>query len=186
MLKGDCDNSAMEISDSPAAWKRWFRDNGSRLLLFSRQQTRSQADAEDVLQEAIVRLWRTAGSDPNALPPSLPLAYTSIRHTAIDLARRNIRRTKREQKSEYVVDEFSESSDWFGTASLEEKERNAVVAEAIQSLPEKFKEVLTLKIWGDLTFAQIADTLNIPMNTAASRYRYALEALRKTVKSSNF
>ena len=185
-MKGKSENSSMEKSDSPEAWKRWFRENGSRLLLFSRQQTRSQADAEDVLQEAIVRLWRTAGSDPDSPPPSLPLAYTSIRHTAIDLARRNIRRTKREQKSEYLVDEFSESSDWFGTASLEEKERNAAVAKAIKDLPEKFKEVLTLKIWGELTFAQIADTLNIPMNTAASRYRYALEALRKTVKTSNF
>ena len=176
----------MEESDSPEAWKRWFRENGSRLLLFSRQQTRSQADAEDVLQEAIVRLWRTAGSDPDSPPPSLPLAYTSIRHTAIDLARRNIRRTRREQKSEYVVDELSESSDWFGTDALEEKERNAVIAKAIRELPDKFREVLTLKIWGDLTFAQIADTLNIPMNTAASRYRYALEALRKTVKPSSF
>lgn len=176
----------MDEPSSPEAWKRWFRDNGSRLLLFARQQTRSQADAEDVLQEAIVRLWRTAGSDPDSPPPSLPLAYTSIRHTAIDLARRNSRRSKREQKSDYVVDEFSESSDWFGTASLEEKERNAVIATAIKDLPEKFKEVLTLKIWGDLTFAQIADTLNIPMNTAASRYRYALEALRKSVKPSSF
>jgi len=176
----------MENPESPDAWKQWFRENGSRLLLFARQQTRSQADAEDVLQEAIVRLWRTAGSQPDFPPPSLPLAYTSIRHTAIDLARRNTRRTKREQKSEYVVDEASESSDWFGTAPLEEKERNSAIAEAIEQLPQKFKEVLTLKIWSDLTFAQIADTLNIPMNTAASRYRYALEALRKSVKPSSF
>ncbi|MGI9244081.1 MAG: RNA polymerase sigma factor [Verrucomicrobiales bacterium] len=176
----------MDESAEPEAWRQWFRDHGSRLLLFSRQQTRTQADAEDVLQEAIVRLWRTAGCAPDSPPPSLPLAYTSIRHTAIDLARRNIRRTKREQKSEYVVDDSSESTDWFGTASLEEKERNAVIAEAIKDLPEKFREVLTLKIWGDLTFAQIADTLNIPMNTAASRYRYALEALRKSVKPSSF
>jgi RNA polymerase sigma-70 factor (ECF subfamily) len=185
-MKGKCDSSTMDQSDSPETWKRWFHDNGSRLLLFSRQQTRSHADAEDVLQEAIFRLWRTAGSDPASPPPSLPLAYTSIRHTAIDLARRNIRRSKREQKSDQLVDEFSESPDWFGTASLEEKERNAAVANAIRDLPQKFKEVLTLKIWGDLTFAQIADTLNIPMNTAASRYRYALEALRKTVKPSAF
>ena len=185
-MKGKSENSPMEKSTSPEAWKRWFRDHGSRLLLFSRQQTRSQADAEDVLQEAIVRLWRTAGSDPDSPPPSLPLAYTSIRHTAIDLARRNTRRTKREQKSDFVVDELTESSDWFGTASLEKKERNVAVASAIKDLPEKFKEVLTLKIWGELTFAQIADTLNIPMNTAASRYRYALEALRKSVKPSSF
>ena len=41
------------------------------------------------------------------------------------------------------------------------------------------REVLALKIWGDLTFAQIAAQLDIPPDTAASRYRYALTALRK-------
>ena len=180
------DRTSMDESDTPGEWKQWFHENGSRLLLFARQQTRSQADAEDVLQEAVIRLWRTAGCDPDSPPPSLPLAYTSIRHTAIDLARRNIRRTRREQKSDYIIDDSSEATDWFGTAPLEEKERHAAVASAIRELPEKFREVLTLKIWGDLTFAQIADTLNIPMNTAASRYRYALEALRKSVKPSSF
>jgi len=34
-----------------------------------------------------------------------------------------------------------------------------------------------MKVWGGLTFAQIADSLKIPPNTAASRYRYALERL---------
>ena len=36
-----------------------------------------------------------------------------------------------------------------------------------------------LKIWSELTFAQIAETLDIPLNTAASRYRCRLESLRR-------
>lgn len=36
-----------------------------------------------------------------------------------------------------------------------------------------------LKVYGQLTFREIATTLEIPMNTAQSRYRYALAALRK-------
>jgi len=39
--------------------------------------------------------------------------------------------------------------------------------------------VVTLKIWGELTFAEIAEALEIPANTAASRYRYGLAELRK-------
>jgi RNA polymerase sigma-70 factor (ECF subfamily) len=42
--------------------------------------------------------------------------------------------------------------------------------------------VLTLKIWGELTFAEIAVTLGVPANTAASRYRYGLVELRKLTK----
>jgi len=50
---------------------------------------------------------------------------------------------------------------------------------ALQELPEKFSEVIILKIWGEQTFAQIGEALDISLNTAASRYRYGLEALRK-------
>ena len=173
------------MGDSELAndWKDWFRQHGSRLLLFARGQTRGEADAQDVFQDAILRLWKSYSSaEEKSPPPPLALAYTAIRHAAVDHARRNTRRTKREQKSEYVVSEESPASDWFGTAGLEEKERAAALQESIGKLPEKFREVLMLKIWGEQTFAQIAESLDIPLNTAASRYRYALEALRKNVK----
>jgi RNA polymerase sigma-70 factor (ECF subfamily) len=69
---------------------------------------------------------------------------------------------------------------WFQD-SLEQDERSQQIEKAIQSLPDYYKEVIILKIWGDLTFEQIAETLDIPMNTAASRYRYALERLRRSL-----
>ena len=49
-------------------------------------------------------------------------------------------------------------------------------------LPDTYREVITLKMWGGLTFAEIADTLGIPANTAASRYRYGLAELRRLTK----
>ncbi len=45
-------------------------------------------------------------------------------------------------------------------------------------LPPEQKEVLTLKIWGELTFDEIGRTLDLSLNTVASRYRYALQKLR--------
>lgn len=176
------------MPDTPLAaeWTAWFREHGSRLLLFSRGQTRSSADAQDVLQDAIMRLWKSyAKKDDDDGPPPMPLAYTAIRNTAIDHARRNGRRTKREQASDYVVSEADPGADWFGTAALEEQEQASALQEALEKLPEKFKEVVVLKVWGEQTFAQIAETLGIPLNTAASRYRYGLEALRKILKPNS-
>jgi RNA polymerase sigma-70 factor (ECF subfamily) len=46
-------------------------------------------------------------------------------------------------------------------------------------IPEKHREVIVLKIWGELTFAQIAAQLGESPNTVASRYRYGLEHLKK-------
>ncbi|NIP98822.1 MAG: sigma-70 family RNA polymerase sigma factor, partial [Akkermansiaceae bacterium] len=55
----------------------------------------------------------------------------------------------------------------------------ALLEEALKELPKKFSEVIVMKIWGGRTFAEIGDILDISMNTAASRYRYGIEALRK-------
>ena len=52
------------------------------------------------------------------------------------------------------------------------------LAAAVAALPIEQREVIALKIDGDLTFAEIAAVIGISANTAASRYRYALEKLR--------
>ncbi len=149
--------------------------------MFSRQQTRTESDAEDVLQDAMVRLWKSDMvdlSEEGSREPSLAAAFTHIRRAAIDLARKNIRRANREDRA-MEMDEYSDVV-WFDNA-LEQDERTAQIETALKTLPDYYREVITLKIWGELTFEEIAETLDIPMNTAASRYRYALEKLRRTL-----
>lgn len=165
----------------PATWQQWFRTHGSRLLLFARQQTRTSEDAEDVLQEAMIRLWKSGMIDTatdGSNEPCLAGAFTQIRRSAIDQARKNIRRANRESRAMEL--EGTTDAVWFKD-SIEQDERSQQIEQAIQSLPDYYKEVIILKIWGELTFEQIAETLDIPMNTAASRYRYALERLRRTL-----
>jgi RNA polymerase sigma-70 factor (ECF subfamily) len=168
-------------SSPPAAWKQWFNNHGSRLLLFARQQTRTSEDAEDVLQEAMLRLWKSGmidQSEDGSNEPCLAAAFTQIRRSAIDQARKNIRRANRETRAMEL--DGTTDTVWFKD-SLEQDERSRQIEQAIQTLPDYYKEVIILKIWGELTFEQIAETLDIPMNTAASRYRYALERLRRTL-----
>ena len=138
-------------------------------MLFARTQTRCEADAEDLLQEAVIE--SSGKSEGN--PPDLPLVYTTLRRRAIDLARKTDRRTAREE----VTTERSEDC-WFDD-TIEQKETAWLIDRAIKNMPEKFREVVMLKIWSELTFAQIAQTLDIPLNTAASRYRYGLEILKR-------
>jgi RNA polymerase sigma-70 factor (ECF subfamily) len=165
----------MAATHEHGAWKNWFEAHGPKLLLCARQWTRSLADAEDVVQEAFVRYWRhqrQLPGDPQAL------LVTSIRRAAIDLARREIRRTAREEKA----DGGREDSIVFDPQPGEDRERRREIESALRRLPAEQREVLVLKIWNELTFEQIAVALAIPLNTAASRYRYALAALRKELK----
>ena len=161
----------MNFSETP--WSDWLAEHGSKLMLYARQQSRCEADAEDVLQTALVKTWKTHGRAPT--PEMIGLVYTNIRRCAIDLARSTDRRTNREQK---VVADSGDPIAWF---ELPEDDESRALQVALSAIPEKYREVITLKTWSELTFAEIGATLEISPNTAASRYRYGLEALRKNL-----
>lgn len=157
----------MEILPSFSSWPSWLAERAARFLLFARDQTRCEADAHDVLQDAFLEAWRRLGD----APPDDALVFATIRRRAIDLARRNQRRERREV----------EALGWF-ECSEPPPERHPELEEAVKTLPPNLREVLILKTWGELTFKQIGETLNVPLNTAASRYRYALDHLRLAMK----
>jgi DNA-directed RNA polymerase specialized sigma24 family protein len=88
-------------SPTSSDWQRWLADHAPKLLLFARQQTRREADAQDLLQESIVESWQRQG---NGAPPPLPLVFATIRRRAIDLARSENRRTHREMAALPVLE----------------------------------------------------------------------------------
>ena len=141
--------------------------------MFARQQARFPDDAEDLVQEAFVRIWRLYGHTGEVSPG---LVYRAIRRLAIDWARSIDRRRIREEKV-YLDSPFSSSFE----RNLETDERNQALLRTVEKLPKEQSEVLTLKIWGELTFDEIARTLDLSLNTVASRYRYALQKLKDSV-----
>ena len=152
-------------------WKTCFAQLGPALLLFARRWTNSRADAEDVVQEAFVRFWRRQHSIENRA-----LLYATVRSTALDRLRSDQRRARREAAAACENAEHSEPE--FAAAD----EGQQLLAAAVERLPNEQQEVVVLKIWNELTFAEIAQVLEISQNTAASRYRYALSALKKTLQ----
>ena len=174
---------------SSPRWGQWLTENGARMLLFARQQSRSAEDAEDILQEALVKLARKVqeGSFEGGQESWRPFLYTTIRRLAIDLGRKNDRRSKREKKSE--ADRQSEtggiSDPWFHSDTSNEETRSLLEVE-LKKLPAKFSEGIILKVWGNHTFAEIGEMLGVSLNTVASRYRYGLERLRRALENNRF
>jgi RNA polymerase sigma-70 factor, ECF subfamily len=157
-------------------WRTCYRQLAPKLLLCARQWVISAADAEDVVQTAFIKFWKR---QPDAKPEHYPLLFTTLRTTALDLRRSQERRTRRE--SDPSVELFREDAPFFDV-TVEQREDAALVEAALKKLPPEQREVLVLRIWGELTFAQIAETLGASINTIASRHRYGLEALRKTLR----
>lgn len=173
-----------EAHPAPSTWRAWLEECGPKLLLFARQQTRSHEDAQDVFQDAVVKLVGKIHNNefiggPEAWQPYL---YTTIRRLAIDLSRRDDRRKRREDSVGADTGEAQQEAfhPWFESESSEDETRDQL-EEKLKQLPEKFAEVIIMKIWGERTFAEIGEILGISPNTAASRYRYGLEALQKSL-----
>jgi RNA polymerase sigma-70 factor (ECF subfamily) len=176
-----------EVSPTAAAWREWLAEHGPRLLLFARQQTRCHEDAKDVFQDALVKLVEKirSGEFVGGQEAWQPYLYTAIRRLAIDLSRRSDRRKRREEgaSADEEAEPFDAFSSWFESESSDDETREKL-EQSLKQLPAKFSEVILLKIWGEQTFAEIGETLGISQNTAASRYRYGLEALKRQLSSA--
>lgn len=172
------DSLPAEKNALPAKWQEWIELNSAKLLNYARQQTRCEHDAEDVLQDSIARMWKLRDRCPNGVP-AMSFAYQTIRCRAIDVGRQLDRRSAREDVTCQLLK--TERGEWFEDNIVEKRENAVMLGKALRALPSKLREVIELKIWGGLTFAQIAKKVGAPLNTVTSRYRYALAHLRREV-----
>lgn len=149
-----------------------YDDHACRLFAWVLQLTRDEDLTRDVLQELFVRMARQPDIVARARDPRA-LLLTMARRLAIDFIRRRTTRHRREVAAgpEPAVI-FASVSDPDQASFL------AALDEALRQLPEEQREVVHLKLWEQRTFAEIAAILGIPANTAASRYRYAIDKLQ--------
>lgn len=161
-------------------WRVCFARYGPRLLLFARQWLPSVADAEDAVQDGFVRFWRRGGLRASE---NQGLLFAAVRTAALDHLRRESRRRRREQTAldEQILPSLATYDESLLVPLVDEDsaEGSRELEAALKQLPAEQREVLVLKIWGELTHEEIGAALAIPANTAASRYRYALTHLKK-------
>ena len=128
----------------------------------------SPEDAEDALQEVFLRVAKGRMKRARDVRTYL---HTCARHLALDI----LRRRKREQL-------WQESETECEVAA---PENNSDLQVLLQHLPVEQREVIALKVWEEMTFAQIAPIVRASPNTVASRYRYGIEKLRALLQEED-
>jgi RNA polymerase sigma-70 factor (ECF subfamily) len=145
-------------------------ERAGALVLYARQWL-DAAGADDAVQEAVVALLAQPAAPRN---PGAWL-YRAVRNAAIDAARAGQRRRRREQTVAFGRREwFSPQPD----ALLDAK----AAEESLQRLGTEHREVVVLRIWGDMGFAEIADVLQLGVSTVHDRYKAALRELRSALE----
>jgi RNA polymerase sigma-70 factor (ECF subfamily) len=137
----------------------------------------SHAEAEDAMQEVFCRIWER-GTAGRTFANPVGYLFRAAHNEARSRMRRRWLHLDAVQESACILEPVDAAAN-----TMEDRE---AVAHALSQLPAKQREIVALKAFQDLTFAQIAQALNISPNTAASRYRYALGKLEGLLKKEGF
>jgi RNA polymerase sigma-70 factor (ECF subfamily) len=155
--------------------QRLYDEHAQALFSFLLNFTRNEDDTHDLLQEIFTRLAREPGLLRSARDERAFLIRLA-HNAAIDLMRRRGTRQKYHEQLEKELSIFAPG------ANPDEIAFRDSLARALAELPADQRAVVHLKLWENLTFEQIAEALEIPQNTAASRYRYGLDKLRERLR----
>jgi RNA polymerase sigma-70 factor (ECF subfamily) len=149
----------------PETLGRLYRDHAPALRLYARQWGEG---AEDVVQEAFLKLARQT-SPPDRL---LPWLYRVVRNEALQASRGLARRRQREAR-------VSRSEAWF--VEVEQLDAQQA-AHFLADLPLDQREVIVARLWGGLTFEEIAQLTGCAIATAHRRYQAGLAELKERLE----
>lgn len=154
---------------SEATLTRLHTEHAVSVYRFAWSVTKDEALAQEVVQELFLKLARDIRSIETARSERAVL-FTLTRNLALDALRSRVR----EEKAHAALAE--ETPHWFLPDSNSNTEE---LTAALAALPEEQRSVVHLHVWEDLSFREIAELLGLPLQTIASRYRYALDKLRQ-------
>ncbi len=150
-----------------------FRTLASAVYGYAISVLGNPADAEEVLSETFLRVCKK--SDQYHGRGSIRAWVFSIAHRlCIDVLRRKAKLIRPVSLPEQLP-----SAQPSPTVLTERHEQQAIIVAVVEKLPAEQKEVVMLKIYGNLTFREISETLDIPLNTALSRMHQALKRLAR-------
>ena len=174
--ESDLDLMRLVALDDESAVERLYDRFGSLVYRMAYQTMPSRADAEDVVQEVFVRLWRTAGKyDPKRAALVTWVMLIARRHM-VD----RLRRTRARVKAGALDEGWSPPADRAPVGSeMVDREKFAAVLEKVEKLPDLQRTVVQRAYLGGQTLKQIGQELNVPIGTIKSALSRALVKLRE-------
>lgn len=149
-----------------------YDEHAGAVFGFLTSMSGCEAGAADLTQEVFVRIGRrfeAIHDVENWRSYLLRVAYRA----AVDAGRRREVRTRKEGEAER-----ERAFCTYPEADPDRELFRKALEEALGELPDEQRAVVWMKLWGGLTFSEIAEAVGISENTAASRYRYAIDKLR--------
>ncbi|NLL83201.1 MAG: sigma-70 family RNA polymerase sigma factor [Lentisphaerae bacterium] len=154
--------------------------HGSSLMVYVRSMTGSVEEAEDLFQETWQRVLKNASSFRGGTLRSW--IWRIAKNARIDWVRRRKPDESLDREvgdGESVLGDFIEAPGLTAAEMVSSADMVERIGECVGTLPEAQREVFLMRTVGDLSFREIAEVLEVPLNTALGRMHYAVNRLRE-------
>ncbi len=165
------------------AFIQLFTYFGPRVKSYLLKQGASEDQAEEVMQDAMILMWRRASTyDPKKAKASTWI-FTVARNRRIDILRKN---SRSEFLSDATVIEQTQTDENEPSAEdiYAQRQESDSLREHIETLPKEQMELVEMAYFQDKSHQEIADETDIPLGTVKSRIRLALGKLRKKIEDT--
>lgn len=129
--------------------------------------------AEELAQEAMIKVWRRAESFNSHKSSASTWIYTIARNCRIDWIRREVRR----QKDIHADDLYEPGDENPSHLSLAQMRNQRTVRESLETLPQEQTEIISKIYFEGKTHSEVSEELGVPLGTVKSRIRLALKRL---------
>jgi RNA polymerase sigma-70 factor (ECF subfamily) len=172
-LRGEC---CVEWPSTRAEFEAFVERYQDSLARFALRRLGRVHDAEDAVQEVFLRAYARLGAGNIRRP--LAYLYRTTANACTDILRRRKRAPEPLEQATAEAQADRRPDAGAVAAALEELARLETL---LTRLPRRQAEVLRLRLWDELSFAEIAQVLGRSPATVKSRFRYGLEKLRTLI-----
>ena len=162
------------MKNDAAAFGKLIQGYRAQLFSYLHRLCGDRMTAEDLFQETLIKVWKGFNSynERNKFSSWL---FSIAHNVAVD----SIRRESAKSKVSSFEDVQTLASDNNPHNTFVEKETNELIMEAVSTLSEKQKQVFLLRQHSDMTFKEISEATNQPLNTVLKHMHYAVTGVRK-------
>ncbi len=164
--KGLADALALAGQGNELAFRAIYEHLSDRMFAFVRARARSRDEATDIMQDIFVDVW-------NALPRFTYITDAHFYSFVFTIAKRKLIRHYKTHRHESLDDLEGHEIPRMNADVTDPDGMRDIVAK----LPEKYREVVTLRYWSGLSFAEIGESLGLTENNAKVRHHRALKEL---------
>ena len=152
---------------------QWYEAHGTELMLYARQWNANQ-QAEDVVQDAFIRLLRQRKCPDNVRA----WLFRVVRNCSISRARRL-------QLRKQAAREIARPEDQWFESRRDDLIDAKLVQDLLQTLPSNLREIVLLRIWGQMSLREISQFVNKSVPWIHHGYKEALEIIRKKLEHTS-